>query len=250
MNDHVDRVLVDAGDRWRAAQPPAPSIDPILFTNGPRGAARERRRFVTPMALAGVIVAIVASFAFGRLTAPGSPVGSGPGSPGHTASAPPVAEASPSAAASPSPSAPSGSPATCDVTRPDPVFTAPKPFPRTPPDNYGSEWYGSADLWTMLDRDGEVWGPWLYASPPALPQKTFWWSVDWKSADEPEPTIIVTGRRLDGPGSFTFGPGTNASADFGTAMLVGIDIPSYGCWELTAQFRQSKLSYVVSVVGP
>jgi len=62
-----------------------------------------------------------------------------------------------------------------------------------------------------------------------------------------EPTIIVTGRRLDGPGAFTFGPGTNASADFGTAMLVGIDIPSYGCWELTARYRLATLSYVVAV---
>ena len=246
MNDDVERVLADAGDRWRAAQPPTRPIDPEMFTDRRRGAA-ERRWIATPLALAGVILAVLASFAFGRLTAPGSPVGSGPGSPGQTASPPPAAQASPSTAASPSPSAPSGSPATCDVTRPDPVFIAPKPFPRTPPDRYQSDWYGSEHLWAMLGHDGEVWEGWVAAEPPGLPQKTFWWSVDWKSGEEPEPTIIVTGRRLDGPGSFTFGPGTNASADFGTAMLVGIDIPSYGCWELTARYRLATLSYVVSV---
>jgi hypothetical protein len=101
----------------------------------------------------------------------------------------------------------------------------------------------------MLDRDGEVWGPWVAASPPQLPQKTFWWSADWRPGAEPEPAITVVGRRLDGHASFTYGPGTNASADFGTAMLVGIDIPSYGCWELTASYRLATLTYV-AVVGP
>jgi len=133
------------------------------------------------------------------------------------------------------------------VTRPDPVFVPPKPFLRTPPANYASDWYGSEHLWTMLAYSGEVWQGWVAATPPVLPQKTFWWSADWKHAAESEPTIIVTGRRLDGPGAFTYGPGTNASADFGTAMLVGIDIPSYGCWELTARYRLATLSYVVAV---
>src|SRR4029079_18745029 len=182
--------------------------------------------------------------AFGRLTAPGPNVGRG-------AAEPDVAGASPSASVSPIPS-PTSNPSTrpaaaCEVTRPDPVFVPPNAFLRTPPTNYASDWYGSEPLWTMLAYGGEVWQGWVAATPPVLPQKTFWWSADWKPADEPEPTIIVTGRRLDGPGAFTFGPGTIASPDFGTAMLVGIDIPSYGCWELTARYRLATLSYVVAV---
>ena len=137
------------------------------------------------------------------------------------------------------------------MTQPEPAFVPPKRFVATPPAYYESTWYGSAHLWTMLHDGGEVWGPWLSASPPGLPQKTFWWSVDWVVRDELEPDITVTGQRLDRPGSFRYGPpGTNASADFGTAMLVGIDIPSYGCWEITARYREARLSYVVSVVGP
>ena len=241
MNDEdIDRLLVDAGDRWRAAQRPARSIDPALFTVGHARASSERRGIATPLALAGVVVAVVASFAFGRLTAPGPNVGRGPAEPD-------VAGASPSASVSPIPSSSPASAAACDVTRPDPVFVPPTPFLRTPPPNNASDWYGSDHLWTMLAYGGEVWQGWVAATPPVLPQKTFWWSADWKPDDEPEPTIIVTGRRLDGPGAFTFGPGTNASADFGTAMLVGIDIPSYGCWELTARYRLATLSYVVSV---
>lgn len=62
---------------------------------------------------------------------------------------------------------------------------------------------------------------------------------------EPEPAITVVGTRLDGPGTFTAGPGTNASADFGEAMLVGVEIPTAGCWQITASYRDAVLSYVV-----
>jgi hypothetical protein len=199
-----------------------------------------------------VLVAVLGAVILGR-NAAGPSIGSDQGAvPPAAASAPP----SPPNAGSRSvaaPPTPSPSPAAaCAVTRPQPVFKPPKPFPVRPPDYYESDWYGSSHLWTMLDRDGEVWGPWLFAAPPGLPQKTFWWSADWHPDEtgEWEPPITVTGRRLDGPETFKFGPGTNASADFGTAMLVGIDIPSYGCWELTARYRKATLSYVVSVVNP
>ena len=43
--------------------------------------------------------------------------------------------------------------------------------------------------------------------------------------------------------------GTNASADFGTAMLVGVTLPSPGCWRLTATYLDASLSIVVLVEG-
>jgi len=136
----------------------------------------------------------------------------------------------------------------CAVTKPDPPFVPPTPDLGTPPASYEGAWYGTRHLWTMLHDGGEVWGPWVRLDA-GLPQKTFWWSVDWVPQDEPEPSITVTGQRLDAAGSFRFGdPGTNATADFGTAMLVGIDIPTYGCWRVTARYRAATLSYVVSVV--
>ena len=85
-------------------------------------------------------------------------------------------------------------------------------------------------------RGGEVWHD-LPKNPGGLSQKTFWWSANWPHRTELEPDITVTGRRLDGPGRFEAGhPGTNASADFGIAMLAGIDVPATGCWRLTAEF--------------
>jgi hypothetical protein len=191
-----------------------------------------------------VLVVVLAAITLGR-SASGPSIGSDRGAAAPAAaSAPPPAAESRSAAAAPTPS-PSAA-ATCAVTRPRPVFKAPKPFPVRPPAYYQSDWYGSSDLWTMLDHQGEVWQH-LPTSPSGLTQKTFWWSQDWVAADEPEPAITVTGRRLDGPGTFSFGPGTNATADFGTAMLVGIDIPTPGCWEITASYRTATLSFVASV---
>ncbi len=137
----------------------------------------------------------------------------------------------------------------CPLTRPDPPFLAPKPWPSTPPPRYRAAWYGTPDLWTMLSVGGEVWIG-LPLGPDGYGQKTFWFSVRWPYLEEIMPEIMVTGRRLDGPGDFRVGPpGTNAGADFGEAMLVGVDFPSPGCWELTGSYRGATLSYVVWV-GP
>jgi hypothetical protein len=100
----------------------------------------------------------------------------------------------------------------------------------------------------MLDLDGETWAHLPMASP-GLGQKTFWWSTDWVPEANPEPDITVVGTQLDGPGAFTVGPGTNASADFGTAMLVGVAVPNPGCWRVTATYLDASLSIVVLVTG-
>jgi hypothetical protein len=133
-------------------------------------------------------------------------------------------------------------PSSCAVTRPDPPFAAPSPYPSQPP---GRVWYGSEALWTMLMPNGEVWSGYPIG-PGGITQKTFWFSTNWPgTAVEPVPAITVTGTRLDGSGSFTFGPGTNASAQFGEAMLVGIEVPTPGCWQITGHYAGSQLSYVV-----
>jgi hypothetical protein len=135
----------------------------------------------------------------------------------------------------------------CAVTRPDPAFVAPSPYPAAAPPLYESEWFGSDALWTMIDRDGEVWR--FPQGPDHLSEKTFWWSAEWQGMrDEPQPGIAVVGMRLDGPGTFTSGPGTNAQRDdFGEAMLVGVEIPSAGCWQITASYGDAVLSYVVLI---
>jgi hypothetical protein len=138
-------------------------------------------------------------------------------------------------------------PISCSPTKPAARFVPPPDYPAPlQPPAPDKSWYGSARLWVMLDKNGEAWVRLPQASDGTLTQKTFWWSADFDVNKEPEPAISVQGRQLDGTAHFLIGgPGTNAQADFGSAMLVGIDIPGSGCWEVTGAYRGAMLSYVV-----
>lgn len=135
----------------------------------------------------------------------------------------------------------------CPVTKPDPAFGPPSPYPSQP---FGGRkvWYGTSALWTFLDPGGETWSG-LSQNPRGLTEKTFWFSTEWPgSGQDPLPSLFVSGNRLDGPGSFTSTEATNAeSPDFGEAMLVGIEIPTAGCWQITGRFGNAELSYTVLI---
>ena len=229
MSD-VERLLEEAGERWRASQGDVPELDPARF------AARRSPSLPATLFVAGAMalaLMLVASVAVNRLVMR-SP--SRAGTAGSTVSVVPPSQTGDTGAGA----------QTCAVTLPAPVLVPPPPAPASPPAYYGSDWFGSPALWTMIERDGEVWKQSsLPHNPEGLTQKTFWWSADWQPDSEPQPAITVIGTRLDGSGDFTFGDGTNASADFGTAMLVGVDFPSAGCWQLTGRYRDAELRYVV-----
>ena len=80
-------------------------------------------------------------------------------------------------------------------------------------------------------------------------QKVFWWSRGYDYQTDPEPNLIVTGRRLDAPAPpLTASGATNGSrGDIGSFMVVGIDIPTLGCWEITGRNVGAVLSFVVWV---
>jgi len=228
--DEIDKLLDEAGERWRASQPPPAMVDPASLTRETGiGAGRLLLSFAAGAAGAALVLAtvwIAAQFGiWHRVEEPN--IGKPPSEAGAST---PVATGNTG----------------CSVTRPDPAFVAPSPYPAAPPLLYESEWFGSEALWTMIDRDGEVWR--FPQGADGLHVKRFWWSVEWRGMrDEPEPAITVVGTRLDGPGTFTSEPGTNASADFGEAMLAGVEIPTAGCWQITANYRDAVLSFVVWV---
>ena len=139
-------------------------------------------------------------------------------------------------------------PASCPVT-------VPPADPFTPLGNYelgeNSFWLGTEKLWTSLRKSGEVW----YWAPHApghedevqpLTAKTFWMSKDFNYREEYPPELKVTGRRLDGfaPALLTLTP-TNAFPGPTAAMLVGVYVPTPGCWEITGDYKGQKLSFVV-----
>jgi len=228
--DEIDELLGEAGRRWRASQPPPATIDPTSLARTTGGGGRVLVSFAAGAAGAALVLA-TAGIA--------SQFGSWAG-----VDEPRLGAASTEAAASDSAATGHGE---CAVTRPDPAFVAPSPYPAAAPPLYESEWYGSEALWTMLDRDGEVWR--FPVGPDHLSEKMFWWSLEWPGMrDEPVPTLAVVGTRLDAAGTFRSEPVTNAQRDdFGEAMLVGVEIPSPGCWQITASYRDAVLSYVVLV---
>lgn len=140
-------------------------------------------------------------------------------------------------------------PVNCAVTRPpSPAFVPPPPAPAQPPSVYsGQVWYGTPDLWTMLPNDG-TWS--LTAGSGGLSQKVFLWSQAYNADAEPSPALSLAANRLDSAAApILVSNATNARADFGQAMLVGLTLPSAGCWEVTGQYKGHNLSFVVWVTS-
>ena len=137
-------------------------------------------------------------------------------------------------------------PSNCPVTVPqDPPFVPPAPYDKLGFD--GEFWYGSNSLWTAVRQNG-VWEA-LPHNPEGYTQKVFWWREGYSAGQEPEPELAVTAERLDAQAPIIKGSkATNASAsDIGSAMLVGVDLPTLGCWKITGKYGGTELSFVVWV---
>jgi hypothetical protein len=163
----------------------------------------------------------------------------------------PAADApAPAPAARPVSTRPSAAPASCPTTRPpDPAFVPPKPYPPTPPSGEGETvWYGTNRLWTWLDADG-TWE--MVRDEHGLFGKSLWWrkGYDWRT--ETTPRLRVTGRRLDAPApAVTVSDATNGfEPSIGAFMLVGLELPAGGCWELTGHYHGRSLRLVVWVTS-
>jgi hypothetical protein len=136
--------------------------------------------------------------------------------------------------------------ANCPITVPqNPPFVPPAPY-----DSMGFEgefWYGSDSLWTAIRQNG-IWEA-LPHNPEGYTQKVFWWRDGYVWNEEPEPELTVTGERLDAQAApLRASKATNASAsDIGSAMLVGVDLPTLGCWKITGNYGKAELSFVVWV---
>jgi hypothetical protein len=138
---------------------------------------------------------------------------------------------------------PTAPPAFCPVTPPpDPPFVPPTPVKLLG----GNDWFGTEALWTQSRSDGE-W------PTPSHMAKFFWWRRDYDPTKEPQPNLIVTGRRLDAPAPLvTSGRATNAynASDIGSAMLTGFILPSAGCWEITGKYEEATTVTFVIRIGP
>jgi hypothetical protein len=137
-------------------------------------------------------------------------------------------------------------PDSCPVTRAtaETRFTPPPPSRPLAPDSPWF-WYGSDALYTSLASDGRWRG---LKSPSGSRDKSFWFRKDAQWLDEVPYQLKVTFRKLGKAGPmFTVGRVTNAIMGKEVAMLLMLEFPTRGCWEVTANYKDAHTSFVTWV---
>ena len=134
----------------------------------------------------------------------------------------------------------------CPVTRsPQPAFA---PQMGIAPEQ-GYFFYGSDALWTTLPSNG-VWEA-LPQTDKGFTQKIFWWSDDFDISAEPNPALTVTALLLDdknsAPLTISSSPATTGQHDAQSFMLVGMEFPTEGCWQVTGTYKDRKLTFNVLI---
>jgi hypothetical protein len=136
-------------------------------------------------------------------------------------------------------------PESCPITlATDSTFIPPHPYsPLAPFAN--RFWYGTDELWAMPSSEGIWTGS---VSLEGVFDKVFWWSTEWDWRHDHWPALTVTAQVLDGRSPpVVASDATNAhnEEDIRHAMLVGVRLPSRGCWEITGEYKGQRLSYTV-----
>ncbi len=129
-------------------------------------------------------------------------------------------------------------PTACPVTiPPQPGLAPPVGYPATPA--FGV-WFGTEELWTVLEVDGNY-----------RPRKTVLWSINFPGgAEEERPRVDVTWTRIDvlGEPISNEAAATNAyTPEDGNFMIAGIDPDEQGCWQVRATYKGATLTYVYLV---
>lgn len=130
-----------------------------------------------------------------------------------------------------------------------PVTQAPQPA-FVPQTGFAPEedqfWFGSDLFWTELPASG-TWSA-LPKSNQGFTQKIFWWSKEYVQDAEYQPAITVSGRRLDGKSpALVFSKPSTGNSDRDTFMVVGVEIPVEGCWQITGTYKNETLTFTVLV---
>jgi Gram-negative bacterial TonB protein C-terminal len=144
-------------------------------------------------------------------------------------------------------------PANCRVTLPsDGVFEPPSTVSVGPSRTADRFFFGSEGLWTVLPADGTLRG-----SGPEKPggfayhNKFSWFRTHAPFLQQDGP-VSLKGKKLDGPApSFiqTY-PGNSHPGEDGNAMIVmGMDVPVFGCWEFTGHYKDQDVTFTIWVTS-
>ena len=140
----------------------------------------------------------------------------------------------------------------CPLTLPPrPGFVPPQPYPPEP--GFEQVWYGTPALWTILKPQGEVWRNLPVGKDGSVGNKALWFSESFSTSQgedfSGDADVTVTAVRLDGsaPKVVEEGGVPSFNRDIKNFMLVGLILPESGCWEVTASYQGTELSYVLLV---
>ena len=107
--------------------------------------------------------------------------------------------------------------------------------------------YGSELLAVLLPVDGKWIG---MGAERNYSDKFWWWRLNCDAQTEPQPDLRISGLRLDHPApTIEITDPTNAYGNNWDAMLVGMELPTSGCWELRATYQGAQELTVVVLVG-
>ena len=77
----------------------------------------------------------------------------------------------------------------------------------------------------------------------------FWWRQGYDAYREPQPKLIITGKRVDSPAPYLKADhATNALLQPQSAMLIGFEFPTAGCWQITGRYEDDELTFFAWVV--
>jgi len=138
--------------------------------------------------------------------------------------------------------------AECTVTLP---AASPVDVPNSPSNAY-YQWYGSDALAVNLRSNGV----WLGMGPARRYRDKLWfWRRGYSADAEPIPALSLKGVKLEagaGRQEVRIDRATNAEGPGWSQMLVLMEFPSSGCWQITATYVSSgieqDLTFVVDVV--
>jgi hypothetical protein len=133
----------------------------------------------------------------------------------------------------------------CPVTLPtEPRFIPPVPY-KDDELGGGMFWYGTDALFTHIYSDGRWRG---LTSAKGTRNKSFWYRKDAEWLEESPYQLVVTAKRIDADGPMiTFPRVTNAIMSKEVAMLLMVELPERGCWQVTGNYKSDYLSFVVWV---
>ena len=106
-------------------------------------------------------------------------------------------------------------------------------------------WYGTDQLAALIPRDGH----WSGMGPARnYGDKFWWWAAGYSPSDDPVPNLVVSATQLDHQDSYSHSSkATHGYGDDWGAMLVGMEFPRAGCWQVTGSYRGRELRMVLEV---